>query len=119
MDETEGRQMNSNNVCTSNIYLVSDNDTSVVRGCSIFQLHPITRALWVPILPTELHDVHQRWIGFTHSEWRAGGLLSPQASRRMGKKAPDMTCMKAVRNSRIVVRLRLNTFNPSISLGKP
>ncbi|GMG02417.1 unnamed protein product [Aspergillus oryzae var. brunneus] len=61
----------------------------------------------------------QRWIGFTHSEWRAGGLLSPQASRRMGKKAPDMTCMKAVRNSRIVVRLRLKMFNPSISLGKP
>jgi hypothetical protein len=31
-------------------------------------------------MPTELHDVHQRWFSFTSSDWRSSGLLNrPEA----------------------------------------
>ncbi|KAB8267634.1 hypothetical protein BDV30DRAFT_34363 [Aspergillus minisclerotigenes] len=35
-----------------------------------------TGVLWVRIMPTEIHDVHQRWIGYSRSEWRFAGLLN-------------------------------------------
>ncbi|KAH1280846.1 hypothetical protein KXX16_001400 [Aspergillus fumigatus] len=36
----------------------------------------LTKTLWVRVFPTELHDVQQRWMRFTSSEWRASGLLN-------------------------------------------
>ncbi|PKX96377.1 uncharacterized protein P174DRAFT_438173 [Aspergillus novofumigatus IBT 16806] len=36
----------------------------------------VAKTLWVRVMPTELHDVHQRWVRFHSSEWRASGLLS-------------------------------------------
>ncbi|KAE8310213.1 hypothetical protein BDV41DRAFT_545790 [Aspergillus transmontanensis] len=117
MDETQGHQLSSNNMCMSNISLDSSR-----HGCSERMLdirfNSVTRVLWVRIMPTELHDAHQRWVAFSRSEWRARGLLIPEAGRRMGKKVPDMACMTVVGDSRIFVRPRLNMFDPSISLGK-
>lgn len=35
-----------------------------------------TKTLWVRIMPTELHDVHQRWVRYTtFSKWQATGIL--------------------------------------------
>ena len=28
------------------------------------------------LIPIEIHDVHQRWIAYSRTEWRVGGLLT-------------------------------------------
>ncbi|KNG89743.1 hypothetical protein ANOM_001974 [Aspergillus nomiae NRRL 13137] len=40
-----------------------------------------TKTLWVRIMPTELHDVHQRWVRYTTSQWQATGILNAAEDR--------------------------------------
>ncbi|KAG2418182.1 hypothetical protein HFD88_001283 [Aspergillus terreus] len=40
-----------------------------------------TRVLRIKIMPTELHDVHQRWVNNVICDWRAAGLITLQENR--------------------------------------
>ncbi|KAE8380910.1 hypothetical protein BDV26DRAFT_115638 [Aspergillus bertholletiae] len=40
-----------------------------------------TGTLWVRVMPTELHDVHQRWINYCRSRWTREGLTTEDEDR--------------------------------------
>ncbi|KAE8340327.1 hypothetical protein BDV24DRAFT_164535 [Aspergillus arachidicola] len=53
----------------------------VERSNARVNYNSVTWVLWVRIMPTEIHDLHQRWVGYSRSEWRAAGLLSRAEDR--------------------------------------
>lgn len=52
-------------------------ESAIVEQHSVrANFNSLTKTLWIRVMPTELHDVHQRWFRFTSSDWRASGLLN-------------------------------------------
>ncbi|GIJ83734.1 hypothetical protein Asppvi_002564 [Aspergillus pseudoviridinutans] len=57
-------------------------DSSVVEEASArVHFNSFTKTLWVRIMPTELHDVHQRWCNYASRKWDSQGLLNPTESK--------------------------------------
>ncbi|KAB8073343.1 hypothetical protein BDV29DRAFT_191782 [Aspergillus leporis] len=42
----------------------------------IINFNSLTGTLWIRVMPTELHDVHQRWVIHAYGKWLATGLIN-------------------------------------------
>ncbi|KAL2863982.1 major facilitator superfamily domain-containing protein [Aspergillus lucknowensis] len=53
-----------------------DADPDAERSCARISYNSVTRVLCLRLMPTSLHDVHQRWINTSITGWVFDGLLS-------------------------------------------
>ncbi|GKZ52311.1 hypothetical protein AnigIFM49718_000186 [Aspergillus niger] len=53
-------------------------ESSVVESsCARVNFNSRTGTLWVRVMPTELHDVHHRWVFNAAQNWTRGSLMTP------------------------------------------